>query len=313
MRSPFTLNIGRVASFFYAAELVATQNADLTQIYFGRRLGSPPGLPGGGMTGILPVSGGVGARISGSTPDGGHSTPSDLASLSPSGSWDWPTVESRGAFAPPDPIRSQLVGDCGGGGAVCCGGVAGVGGACAIASADVASNAQTINSERFVCMRTQPRSGASVPKMRANLSGWTAPARLRERSGPFCSGTIPNGLRLGERVHHFVTDAGALTDIDFSAARTFRDLVAQLKKQRMDIVIGRASAKLHSDLEAVRRCHGTGAGKDFPDNARSAGSHQISYWLTLLAYGTRPEELHGYVGDLSVASFWWRVGRIRVT
>jgi ATP-dependent DNA ligase len=56
-----------------------------------------------------------------------------------------------------------------------------VGGACAIASADVASNAQTINSERFVCMRTQPRSEASVPKMRANLSGWTAPARLRAK------------------------------------------------------------------------------------------------------------------------------------
>ena len=37
--------------------------------YFGRRLGSPPGLPGGGSTGVLPVSG-VGARISGSTPEG---------------------------------------------------------------------------------------------------------------------------------------------------------------------------------------------------------------------------------------------------
>src|ERR1700682_1100464 len=55
------------------------------RIYFGRIVGSPPGLPCGGMTGILPVSG-VGARISGSTPVGGQSTPSDLASLSLSGS-----------------------------------------------------------------------------------------------------------------------------------------------------------------------------------------------------------------------------------
>ncbi len=55
------------------------------RIYFGRIVGSPPGLPGGGITGILPVSG-VGARISGSTPVGGQSTPSDLASLSLSGS-----------------------------------------------------------------------------------------------------------------------------------------------------------------------------------------------------------------------------------
>ena len=180
--------LGQVA--MCAAQLVAKQNAGLKQTYFGRRLGSPPRLPGGGMTGILPVSGGVGTRISGSTPDGGHSTPSDLASLSPSGSWDWPTAESRSAFAPPDPIRSQLEGDCGGGGAVCCGGVAGVGGACAIAAADVTSNAQTIDSERFVCMQTQPRSEASVPKLRANVSGWRAPARLPERSGPFCPGTI---------------------------------------------------------------------------------------------------------------------------
>jgi hypothetical protein len=52
--------------------------------YFGRTVGSPPGLPGGGITGMLPASG-VGARISGSTPAGGHNTPSDFASLSPSG------------------------------------------------------------------------------------------------------------------------------------------------------------------------------------------------------------------------------------
>jgi hypothetical protein len=48
-------------------------------------VGSPPGLPGGGITGVLPTSG-VGARIVGSTPAGGHNTPSDLASLSLSGS-----------------------------------------------------------------------------------------------------------------------------------------------------------------------------------------------------------------------------------
>ena len=48
--------------------------------YFGRTEGSPPGLPGG-ITGVLPPSG-VGARISGSTPAGGHSTPSERASLS---------------------------------------------------------------------------------------------------------------------------------------------------------------------------------------------------------------------------------------
>lgn len=66
--------------------------------YLGRTVGSPPGLPGGGITGVLPTSG-VGARISGSTPAGGHSTPSDLASLSPSGCWVCPVV-APGAVVP---------------------------------------------------------------------------------------------------------------------------------------------------------------------------------------------------------------------
>src|SRR5262249_47973495 len=48
--------------------------------YLGCTFGLPPGLPGGGITGILPTSG-VGALMSGST-FGGHSTPSLRASLS---------------------------------------------------------------------------------------------------------------------------------------------------------------------------------------------------------------------------------------
>src|SRR3954464_15521212 len=58
--------------------------------YFGWMLGSPPGLPGGGITGILLPLGGVGAFISGST-FGGQITPSVRASLSLSGS---PALES---------------------------------------------------------------------------------------------------------------------------------------------------------------------------------------------------------------------------
>jgi len=103
------------------------------------------------MTGVLPVSG-VGARISGSTPDGGHSTPSDFASLSPSGSFDRPTVESD-ALGPACPVCAQLEGDCGGGGAVCCGGVAGVGGACANVATQVASNIKIGKTGRLICMQ----------------------------------------------------------------------------------------------------------------------------------------------------------------
>ena len=44
--------------------------------------GSPPGVPGGGMTGILPPPGFSGAEMPGSTPAGGHMTPFDSASFS---------------------------------------------------------------------------------------------------------------------------------------------------------------------------------------------------------------------------------------
>src|SRR5262245_44265392 len=49
--------------------------------HFGWMDWSPPGLPGGGMTGIGPP-GGVGCLISGSTCSGGQITPPERASLS---------------------------------------------------------------------------------------------------------------------------------------------------------------------------------------------------------------------------------------
>ena len=99
--------------------------------YFGRIVGSPPGLPGGGITGVLPASG-VGARISGSTPAGGHKTPSERANLSPSGSARWPVVWPSGATTPGWAgccIGAQLVAREGDGGAARAGRVAGPGGA----------------------------------------------------------------------------------------------------------------------------------------------------------------------------------------
>src|SRR5262249_5949729 len=67
--------------------------------YFGRCVVSPPGDPGGGITGVLPTSG-VGARISGSTPDGGQSTPLPAARRSDSG------AESDGACPVVTPGRA---------------------------------------------------------------------------------------------------------------------------------------------------------------------------------------------------------------
>jgi len=130
--------------------------------YFGRSLGSPPGLPGGGITGVLPASG-VGARISGSTPAGGHNTPPDLASLSPSGSAALPVVEPSGATLPrggTGRIGSQLL--AGAGGAVWAGGVTGEGGACALAALeDAISTKRRI--DWLIRMGGKQPAGAVVP------------------------------------------------------------------------------------------------------------------------------------------------------
>ena len=128
-------------------------------VYFGRRLGLPPGLPGGGMTGVLAPLSGVGARISGSTPDGGHNTPSDFASLSPSDSPAWPTV----APEPFGVIGAQLAAFGDGGGAVACGGVDGAGGACALAAVTAAHSRQQRNHECFIRIQRERIAGASVP------------------------------------------------------------------------------------------------------------------------------------------------------
>jgi len=111
-------------------------------------------LPGGGITGVLPASG-VGARISGSTPEGGHSTPSDLASLSPSGSARWPVVAPSGATVPRGGtgcIGAQSAARATAGGAVWAGGVAGEGGDCAPAAPEAAANTHARKSVCFICI-----------------------------------------------------------------------------------------------------------------------------------------------------------------
>jgi hypothetical protein len=136
--------------------------------YFGRIVGSPPGLPGGGITGVLPVSG-VGARICGSTPAGGHNTPSDLAILSPSGSRTSPVVIPCGIISPvrgADGNGAQS--PAGAGGAVRAGGVAGVGGACALAAPDTA-NTHKIVSERFIRILEKRPARLEVPRKKSRL------------------------------------------------------------------------------------------------------------------------------------------------
>jgi hypothetical protein len=139
-----------------------------SQGYFGWTFWLPPGLPGGGITGVLPASG-VGARISGSTPEGGHSTPLDLASLSESGSPACPVVVpgsvlSRGwiEFAVGPQLSATAV-------AVGAGGVVTVGGAWAAAPDTESAKpelkiASLRRSGRFIRKKRAPRT--LVPSVR---------------------------------------------------------------------------------------------------------------------------------------------------
>jgi MFS superfamily sulfate permease-like transporter len=47
----------------------------------------------------------------------------------------------------------------------------------------------------------------------------------------------------------FVVDAGAITDIDYTAALSLRELLDDLKRQRVAIVFGRVSSYLRSDMD----------------------------------------------------------------
>src|ERR1700730_8346777 len=166
-----------------------------TAAYFGRTLRSPPGLPGGGITGVLPVSG-VGARISGSTPEGGQSTPSDLASFSPSGSLLWPVVAPSGTapcgvagcIGAQPPARDGI------GGAVWACGVLGDGGACALAAPGAARSRIAIRLTGFIDMRGKRSAGPDVPPKTPDLR--LAPRAWRGRIRAIARIRVSRSLRM---------------------------------------------------------------------------------------------------------------------
>ena len=47
----------------------------------------------------------------------------------------------------------------------------------------------------------------------------------------------------------FIVDASAITDIDFSAAQSVRDLIDELKRRGVRIVFARVSSYLRSDMD----------------------------------------------------------------
>ncbi len=53
-------------------------------------------------------------------------------------------------------------------------------------------------------------------------------------------------------IHWFIVDAGAITDIDYSAAESVRDLLADLSRRNVAVIFARVSPYLRSDMDRHR-------------------------------------------------------------
>jgi len=53
-------------------------------------------------------------------------------------------------------------------------------------------------------------------------------------------------------IRWFIVDAGAITDIDYSAAQSLRDLIDDLARQQVGMVFARVSPYLRSDMDRHR-------------------------------------------------------------
>ena len=81
-------------------------------------------------------------------------------------------------------------------------------------------------------------------------------------------------------VRWFVVDAGAMTDLDYSAARTIRDLLDELAAKKVNVALARVSVYLRADLERHRISQRVGEARIFAtlheaiDGIRSDGSRK---------------------------------------
>ena len=65
-------------------------------------------------------------------------------------------------------------------------------------------------------------------------------------------------------VHWFIVDAGAITDIDYSAARSLRDLLDDLARQNVGMVFARVSPYLKADMDRHGITAAIGEARIFP-------------------------------------------------
>ena len=55
--------------------------------------------------------------------------------------------------------------------------------------------------------------------------------------------------RIGPELRALVVDASAMADLDYSAARTLRELIGELQARQVGLVFGRVSPALHADMQ----------------------------------------------------------------
>ena len=65
-------------------------------------------------------------------------------------------------------------------------------------------------------------------------------------------------------VHWFIVDAGAITDVDYSAARSIRDLLDDLARQNVGMIFARVSRYLRSDMDRHGITAAVGEARIFP-------------------------------------------------
>jgi MFS superfamily sulfate permease-like transporter len=73
-------------------------------------------------------------------------------------------------------------------------------------------------------------------------------------------------------VRWFIVDADAITDIDYSAARSIRDLLDDLKREGVGVVFGRVSPYLRSDMDRHGITAAVGAERIFPTLHEAIGA-----------------------------------------
>jgi MFS superfamily sulfate permease-like transporter len=83
-------------------------------------------------------------------------------------------------------------------------------------------------------------------------------------------------------VHCFIVDAAAITDIDYTASRSLRDLVQELQRRGVHMIFGRVSPYLKADMDRHGITAVVGADHVFPT------LHQA---LEFAGVGARPAAL----------------------